>query len=116
MPEIDPDALQKALLVRPLTPDDYDRVVELQRHGFPGMKPWSRAQFESHFRHFPEGQIGAEYDGRLVASSSSLVIDFDEYSDGHTCTRPARSSPGGSTSAGSWWAGGSRATTRTPPR
>lgn len=75
---------EKALRIRPLTPDDFEAVVALQEHGFPGMKPWTRAQFDSHFQHFPEGQIGAEYDGRLVASSSSLVIEFDEYGGRHT--------------------------------
>jgi len=72
------------LILRPLQSADFEAVVDLQRFGFPGMKPWTRSQFESHLRHFPEGQIGAEYDGKLVGSSSSLVIDFDEYGGRHT--------------------------------
>jgi predicted amidohydrolase/ribosomal protein S18 acetylase RimI-like enzyme len=73
-----------ALRVRPLTMDDYEDVVGLQKHGFPGMKPWTREQFASHLKHFPEGQLGVEYDGKLVASSSSLIIEFDEYGGRHT--------------------------------
>lgn len=76
--------LEGTLRIRPLTLDDYEAVVRLQEAGFPGMKPWTREQFESHLRHFPEGQIGAEYDGRLVGSSSSLIIEFDEYGGRHT--------------------------------
>jgi predicted amidohydrolase/ribosomal protein S18 acetylase RimI-like enzyme len=73
-----------ALRIRQLTSNDFDAVVELQQRGFPGMKPWTREHFESHLKYFPEGQIGAEYDGRLVGSSSSLIIEFDEYGGRHT--------------------------------
>jgi predicted amidohydrolase/ribosomal protein S18 acetylase RimI-like enzyme len=75
---------EASLRIRTLSVDDFDDVVRLQKFGFPGMKPWTRQQFESHLRHFPEGQIGAEYDGRLVGSSSSLIIEFDEYGGRHT--------------------------------
>lgn len=84
MPPLDRDTLHTALVTRPLTLADFDAVRALQEAGFPGMKPWSRQQFESHLRHFPEGQIGVEYDGKLIASSSSLIIDFDEYGDDHS--------------------------------
>jgi predicted amidohydrolase/ribosomal protein S18 acetylase RimI-like enzyme len=77
-------ALEGTLRVRPLTMDDYEAVTALQQHGFPGMNPWTREQFASHLRHFPEGQLGVEYEGRLVASSSSLIIEFDEYDGRHT--------------------------------
>ncbi|CAN5549452.1 bifunctional GNAT family N-acetyltransferase/carbon-nitrogen hydrolase family protein [soil metagenome] len=75
--------LEKTIRVRPLEASDYEAVVGLQEHGFPGMSPWSRDQFESHLHHFPDGQIGVEYDGKLVGSSSSLLIEFDEYGDRH---------------------------------
>ncbi len=84
MARTDLDELQKHLNVRPLTSDDYPQLVVLQEVGFPGMQPWSQAQFENHLHLFPEGQIGVEYEGRLIGSSSSLVIDFDEYGDAHT--------------------------------
>ncbi len=75
---------EKALRVRALIEDDYEAVVRLQQHGFPGMKPWTREQFASHLKHFPEGQLGVEYDGELVGSASSLMIEFDEYGGRHT--------------------------------
>jgi ribosomal protein S18 acetylase RimI-like enzyme len=75
---------EKELIVRPLTEEDYDRVAEIQRRCFGGMPPWTRAQFLSHLRLFPEGQIGIEYGGELVASSSSLLLDFGIYEGHHT--------------------------------
>ena len=71
------------LLVRALRPSDYEQVRDLQLKCFPGMKPWLREQFESQIRHFPEGQLCVEIDGKVVASSSSLLVDFDLYSEWH---------------------------------
>ncbi len=72
------------VVVRPMQIEDYDPLVELQRLCFPLMKPWRREHIASHLENFPEGQIVVEVDGAVVASSSSLVIDFDEYEEGHT--------------------------------
>jgi predicted amidohydrolase/ribosomal protein S18 acetylase RimI-like enzyme len=77
-------ALDRELIVRPLRFDDYDRLAAIQTRCFPGMRPWSRDQFASHLRHFPEGQIGIDYGGVLVASSSSLRLDFGVYDGLHT--------------------------------
>jgi predicted amidohydrolase/ribosomal protein S18 acetylase RimI-like enzyme len=74
---------EKSLLVRPLRGGDYDDVIALQQKCFAGMQPWSRAQFDSQLTLFPEGQIGVEYQGKLVASSSSLILDFELYKDWH---------------------------------
>ena len=72
---------EKQLVVRPLRPDDWDSVVALERRCFPGMSTWTREQFDSQLATFPEGQIGIEYQGKLVASSSSLILNFEMYKD-----------------------------------
>lgn len=72
---------QKSLDLRPLVSADFESVVALQLQCFPGMKPWSQAQFESQLQHFPEGQIGIWIDGELVASSASLILDYADYTD-----------------------------------
>ncbi len=77
------EGFERRITVRSLTPADYEAVTGLQRLCFPGMKPWTKEQFESQLGLFAEGQIGIECDGRLVASSSSLIVDFDEYSEWH---------------------------------
>ena len=76
-------SFQKQVVVRPLTLDDFDALITMQTRCFPGMKTWGRAQIESQLAMFPAGQLVVEYDGRLAASSASLVIDFDEYAEHH---------------------------------
>jgi predicted amidohydrolase/ribosomal protein S18 acetylase RimI-like enzyme len=79
MTRIKLETFEKRIRVRPLRVEDYEAVVELQLRAFPGMKPWLREQFQSQIRTFPEGQIGVEYRGRLVASSASLIVDSSRY-------------------------------------
>lgn len=74
----------KKIKVRKLKPNDYEAVTSIQLNCFPNMKPWTREQFESLIRTFPEGQIAVEFDGKLVASSCSHIIHFDHYSENST--------------------------------
>lgn len=71
----------KKIRVRRLRLEDYDAVAAIQLKCFPNMKPWSREQFNSLLSHFKEGQIGVELNGKLVASSSSLILNFDNYDE-----------------------------------
>jgi predicted amidohydrolase/ribosomal protein S18 acetylase RimI-like enzyme len=76
---------EKSIVVRPLRLTDYDELAALWKRCFPAaMGVWKREQIESQLRIFPEGQIVIEYGGKLVASSSSVIIDFDEYDDTHS--------------------------------
>ncbi|MFT7642675.1 MAG: putative amidohydrolase/ribosomal protein S18 acetylase RimI-like enzyme [Pirellulaceae bacterium] len=63
--------------VRPLTIDDFDALVAMAEKCFPGMESWGRDQIESQLAIFPEGQLCVEIDGRLAASSSSLILEYD---------------------------------------
>ena len=83
MSEIDLKSFEKSIAVRELRLEDFEQVTALQLKCFPGMKPWSKAQFESQLSIFPEGQICIEYNGKIVASSSSLVLDFALYGEHH---------------------------------
>ena len=82
-PPIDLEEFETKIEVRPLRLEDYDRVVELQLACFPGMKPWAKEQFESQLNVFPEGQVCVTVDGEIAASSGSLIVSFDLYSDWH---------------------------------
>ena len=44
---------------------------------FPNIPAWRREQYESQLTHFPEGQLCIEIDGKIAASSSSLILDYD---------------------------------------
>ncbi|MBK9031072.1 MAG: GNAT family N-acetyltransferase [Myxococcales bacterium] len=70
--------------VRPLRKTDYAAVVELQRRCFPGIEPWLREQFESQLQLFGEGQLCVELDGTVVATSSTLIVDEEDFGDWHT--------------------------------
>ncbi len=74
---------ERQIAVRMIRMEDYERLVELQLKCFPGMKPWEPGQIASQLSIFPEGQICIEYEGRIVASSSSLILDFEMYSEWH---------------------------------
>ncbi len=80
---VDTRGFEQNIRVRQLTPDDYDAVTHVQERCFPGMPTWSREQFTSQVTTFPEGQLCVELDGRIVASSSSLIVDFDHYEQWH---------------------------------
>lgn len=78
------EELQSKVIVREIQPKDFDSIVALQLSCFPGMKPWSKEQFDSQLAIFPKGQCCVEFDGEVVASSTSLIIDFEEYEQGHS--------------------------------
>ena len=83
MQEIDLAEFEWKLRVRPLRLDDYPAIIAMQKIAFPSMMPWDREQFASQLEHFPEGQIGIECDGQLVASSSSLILRYDDQTEWH---------------------------------
>jgi len=55
----------------------------MQGRCFSGMATWTREQVVSQLKHFPEGQLCIEYKGKIVASTATLIVDFDEYSNWH---------------------------------
>ncbi len=83
MKSLDPTTLDQKIIVRNIRMEDYEQIVALQEKCFPGMKPWTREQLQSQLNIFPQGQICIEYEGKIVASSSSLVLDFAMYGETH---------------------------------
>ncbi|MGO4887535.1 GNAT family N-acetyltransferase [Anaerobacillus sp. MEB173] len=84
MPKIDVSKFEKPIELRQIEREDFQEIIELQRLCFPYMEPWKLEHLESHIDHFPEGQFCVEYDGKIIGSCSSLIINFDEYDDQHT--------------------------------
>ena len=81
--KLDITDFESKIRLRTIKPDDYKQIVAIQKKCFPKMSPWSREQFDSQLELFPEGQFCIEIDGEVVASSTSLIVDFDLYSDWH---------------------------------
>ncbi|GAA0327953.1 bifunctional GNAT family N-acetyltransferase/carbon-nitrogen hydrolase family protein [Bacillus carboniphilus] len=84
MSKLDLSRFEKKMIVRNMREEDIDDIINLGKICFPGMEPWKRDQLESHLRMFQEGQFVAEFEDEIIASCSSLIIDFDEYDDRHT--------------------------------
>ena len=78
------DSRSPRLLVRLLRKTDLRGVQDIQKRSFPMIEPWTKEQFESQLTIFPEGQIGVEIDGVLVATSSSLIVDEEDFGAYHT--------------------------------
>lgn len=84
MDGIELNQFRKKIKVRQLRIKDYKSVRELQLKCFPGMQPWSEDQFKSQIRTFSKGQLCVEFNGKIIASASSLIVDFDIYGDDHS--------------------------------
>ena len=84
MSNIDLTKFEKNIIVRNMEEKDIDEITQLSKVCFSNMEPWTRKELESHLELFPEGQFCVEFEGKIIGSSSSLIIDFDEYDDKHT--------------------------------
>jgi predicted amidohydrolase len=71
----------KKIKLRKIKLSDYEQITKMQLKCFPGMKPWSEPQFKNIITVFPEGQICIQYGKNIIASSCSLIINFDDYSE-----------------------------------
>ncbi|MFT5731845.1 MAG: putative amidohydrolase/ribosomal protein S18 acetylase RimI-like enzyme [Planctomycetota bacterium] len=74
---------EKKIVLRPLAIEDFDALVAMQAACFPGMETWSREHIESQLKMFPEGQMVIIYQGEIVASAGSLIVDSDLVADWH---------------------------------
>ncbi len=82
--KLDLSQFEKKMIIRPMEHKDIKDILKMQAVCFPGMEPWKVDHLESHLEVFPEGQLVAEFDGEIIGSCSSLIINFDEYDDRHT--------------------------------
>lgn len=81
---IDHHEYETQITVRPTRLDDFDAITRMQERSFRGMDAWQRDHLASQLELFPQGQMVVEVDGEVVASSSSLIVDIDEYADVHS--------------------------------
>ena len=66
------------------TPDDFSELIKLSKVCFPEHKPWKMEMLESQYALFPEGMQLIEYDGEIVGSATSLIVNMEDYTDNHT--------------------------------
>lgn len=76
------------MIIRRITEDDISDIIELQTKSFPIMAKdgviWQEHHLKSHIKVFPEGQLCAELDGKIIASASGLVISLTPEYKEHT--------------------------------
>lgn len=69
-----------SVFIRNYTLDDFDQLLDVQREAFPPPFPeelwWKQDQIESHVLTYPEGAMAAVVDGKIVGSSTSLLVTF----------------------------------------
>lgn len=84
MKPIDISQFQNRINLRPLRSEDYDQLISLEKKCFPGIDNWKYEHIQSQIQLFPEGQLVIEYNNRIIASCSSIIVNFDDYSDTHS--------------------------------
>jgi ribosomal protein S18 acetylase RimI-like enzyme len=76
------------IIIKTLTENEISKVVRLQKESFADMAvyslTWSDYSLRNHIRIFPQGQLCAEFDGRLVGSCSSLIVSLKTDYEDHT--------------------------------
>ena len=79
---------QSHVIIRAMTEKDILKIVELQKIAFPAMAAegvyWKPEQLKTHLQVFPQGQIIAEYNGKIVGSCSSLIMQLKSEYEEHT--------------------------------
>ncbi|MGF1531797.1 MAG: GNAT family N-acetyltransferase [Puniceicoccaceae bacterium] len=68
------------VLIRQVRPDDFPALIELNRACFPEMARinvvWETRHLSNHLSVFPQGQLLAEVDGRVVGAIASLIVNL----------------------------------------
>ncbi len=88
-PSIDLSEFESNVIVRTMRLDDFDAIVRLQHRCFPDMQPWQKDHIASQISIFPDGQIVVEIDGEVAASSSSLILNYDDNLEWHDWKKTA---------------------------
>jgi len=73
------------LVLRQTRIDDYADIAEIMERVYAGdlAGAWTREQFESQIRRFPEGQLCIEDNGKVVAAAISLRVRYSRWGHDH---------------------------------
>ncbi len=73
------------LKLRLLQNEDTEDVVRISHSLYAAMDDhWTADEFQRLLETFPDGQIGVEDRGRIVAFTLSLIVKYDRFGDNHT--------------------------------
>jgi predicted N-acetyltransferase YhbS len=84
---VDNNLDSKSIIIRNFKENDIPQIVQLQRKSFADMAKdgmiFPSSYLRNHIEIFPDGQLLAEIDGRIVGSSSSLIISLSSEYEEH---------------------------------
>ena len=73
------------LVLRTLRRSDFKAVKDIMDRVYSNMEgAWSSEEYSNLIRKFPEGQIGIEDNGRLVAAALAIIVEYSDFGDKHT--------------------------------
>lgn len=76
------------IVVKNVAFHDIDKIIELQKESFPSMledgSVWGKRHLQRHLEIFPEGQFCAEFENKIIGSSSSLIVKLSPDYKTHT--------------------------------
>ncbi len=72
------------LQLRQLTIEDFDDIYEITKQIYPTLGPYDREDMEFLMNVFPDGQIGIEDQGKIVAAAFAVIVDYKKLGDKHT--------------------------------
>jgi predicted amidohydrolase/ribosomal protein S18 acetylase RimI-like enzyme len=82
--EISTDESTHKLKLRNLQPEDFPSMKEIMDRVYPDLGAWTKKQYLSQLKVFPEGQICIDDHGVVVAAAFSVIVDYDKFGDQHT--------------------------------
>jgi len=72
------------LKLRNLQISDYDAIVDIMRNAYITMGgTWKPEQIQRLIEIFPEGQLGIEDKGKIIAFALTIIVDYSKYGDDH---------------------------------
>lgn len=78
-------APDKKMIMRQIEKEDIEEIVKMAQLAFGNPSIAFKAKhYESHVDIFPDGQVCIEYEGSIVGSCSSIIVNFDEYGENHS--------------------------------
>jgi predicted amidohydrolase/ribosomal protein S18 acetylase RimI-like enzyme len=73
------------LHLRNVNMSDYEDIKEIMERVYSHAGgSWTRKEFKSMLKYFPEGQICIEDNGKVVAAAFSLIVEYSKFGDNHT--------------------------------
>lgn len=74
---------EAVIVVREIKKEDFDVIAKLSLKCFGPENSLKHEHFESQLKVFPEGQICVEYNGEIVGTALSLIVNFEDYGLDH---------------------------------